>query len=333
MSLSVWHVLRQMPMRALARLGWWRGQWRRGRVTIDSSAWLPGMRAHRNWRYGLYIPAGLRDDQPAPLVVLLHGCHQRALNFAEASGWTAQADRARLRLLCPSQRRLSNLFRCWNWFDARCQRGRGEVDVLLAMLDDASRQVAVEAGSVAAVGVSAGGAMAALLAFRHPDRIGAAVAVAAPPLLGDFTLHDPRLVMKHGLASDPALALGTSRQACAPLAIIHGQRDDVVSPRCGAQLLAQAAESLRRAGVDTRRSESDDPTLQAHVTDYASPQGPLLRLVEIAGLGHAWTGGPGGHAYCETDGPPLTALCARFLRDAGLGRAAAGSEEDARRAV
>jgi hypothetical protein len=43
-----------------------------------------------------------------------------------------------------------------------------------------------------------------------------------------------------------------------------------------------------------------------------------VRRINVLGMGHAWTGGPGGHHYCEPSGPPLTALCAQFLRDVGM---------------
>jgi len=112
------------------------------------------------WRYGLYAPPGLRDDEAAPLLVVLHGCRQRALGFAYAAGLTKLADRARLRLLCPQQRRLANLYRCWNWFIPQAQRGEGEIRVIRAMLDDVASRVPVQAGAVAAVGLSAGGALA-----------------------------------------------------------------------------------------------------------------------------------------------------------------------------
>jgi len=54
------------------------------------------------------------------------------------------------------------------------------------------------------------------------------------------------------------------------------------------------------------------------VTDFRTRDGPLVRSVTLRGLGHVWTGGPGGHPFCERKGPPLTALCVQFLRDAGL---------------
>jgi pimeloyl-ACP methyl ester carboxylesterase len=200
----------------LVRLGLWRGQWRRGRISVAGVQWLAGPFAVHAWRYGLYAPAGLADDEPAPLIVVLHGCKQRALGFAFAAGLTRLADRARLRLLCPQQRRLANLYRCWNWFAPPAQRGEGELRVIRAMLEETEQCVRVQAGAVAAIGISAGGGLAALLAFHLADRIRAVAVVAAPPLLGPFNVQDPRDVMRRGLLLPPTTVLGLQRQACAP---------------------------------------------------------------------------------------------------------------------
>ena len=302
----------------LVRFGLWRRRWRRGRVTVTGARSYFGQLAVRAWRYGLYTPAALADDDAAPLLVVLHGCRQRALGFAYAAGWTDFADRARVRLLCPDQRRLANLFRCWNWFHPSAQRGQGELEVITAMVDDAARRVAVDAGAVAVVGMSAGGALAALLAFHHSARFRAVVAVASPPLLGSLNVQNPHDVMRRGLAFGSLAALGGSRQAFAPLAIVHGAADKVVHPRCAEQLLEQALESHRRTGTPAHAAAAT-PQSATVITDYRAGDGNLLaRRIEIGDLGHAWTGGPGGHPYCERRGAPLTTLCARFLRDVGM---------------
>ena len=304
----------------LVRLGLWRGQWRRGRTT--ATRLVSGLGRRRTWRYGLYIPGGMRDDECAPLIVLLHGCQQRALHFGEASGWCAYANRARVRLLCPQQRRLSNLLRCWNWFDPLAQRGQGELQTIVSMVDEVAQSVSTDVRSIAAVGISAGGALAALLAFHHPDRFRAVATFAAPPLLGAFSLQSPKLVMHGGLPRDPALSLGATSVACSPLAIIHGREDRIVNPRCAEQLLAQAAESYRRARIETERLERADGSASDAVTEYRADGALVLRRIEVARLGHAWSGGPGGHPFCERGGPALTAMCAQFLREVGFGDAA-----------
>ncbi|WP_280154649.1 PHB depolymerase family esterase [Piscinibacter sp. XHJ-5] len=315
-----WLILRARALRHwfFARLRIRRGRWRRGRIRLPGLRFLPRHFAVRTWRYGLYVPGGLKDGHSAPLIVVLHGCKQRALRFAQAAGWTDFADTARVRLLCPDQRRIANLYRCWNWFHPLAQRGQGELSVVNAMIDEVSRQVRVDDGAVAAVGISAGGALAALLAFHCPGRFRAVATVAAPPLLGAFSVHNPHGVMKHGVSLDPLLALGTRRDACAPLAIIHGNDDEVVHPRCAEQLQAQAVESFRRVGRSLASDAVVAASSGASVTDFRADGQLLVRRIDVPGLAHAWTGGPGGHAYCEPSGAPLTALCAQFLRDVGM---------------
>ena len=297
----------------LVRLGLWRRQWRRGRITTRQGSLYPGHFPVRSWSYGLYTPAGLADDQSAPLIVLLHGCKQRALGFAYASGWTAFADRWRVRLLCPDQRRMANLFRCWNWFHPAAQRGQGELEVVTAMIDDAAARVNVQANGVAAVGLSAGAALAALLAFHRAERFKAVIAVAGLPLMGNLGIQSPQAIMRRGLSFSPLLALGATRTACSPLAIIHGTADQVVHPRCSEQLLEQAVESNRRAGIKVQKTDTSGAP--PSVTDYRANGALLLRTIEVPDLGHLWTGGPGGHPFCEPKGPPLLGLCTDFLRE------------------
>ena len=59
-------------------------------------------------------------------------------------------------------------------------------------------------------------------------------------------------------------------------------------------LAAQALESLRRAGVALTRAEAAGPGSVTTV-DYRDRGGLCLRRIDVPGLGHEWTGGPGGH--------------------------------------
>ena len=279
-------------------------RWRHGRVHSGSSA-------GPTWRYGLYTPPGLHDDEKTPLIMLLHGCTQRGVRFAHASGWTDLADVVRVRLLCPEQRELANQHRCWNWFHSAAQNGEGELTVVTGMIDDVTKLVRLDTKAIAAVGVSAGGALSALLAFHCAKRFRAVITVAAPTLLGRRTVANPHETdAEHGL--DP------KRRGCAPLAIIHGTADAIVHPRCADRLQAQALESLRRAGKHTKPKAGAAEFNGATVTDFRRRGKLLLRRIDLHGAGHAWTGGPGGHRYCERAGAPLTALCHGFLRDVGM---------------
>jgi hypothetical protein len=120
------------------------------------------------------------------------------------------------------------------------------------------------------------------------------------------------------LSLNPSLALGTRRDACAPLAVIHGMADDGVSPRCAEQLREQAIESLRRAGLAIATPDTRAQPAQVTVTDWRDAVALRVRGIDVPGLRHTWAGGPGGHPHCERGGPPLAAWCEQFLRDTGM---------------
>jgi poly(3-hydroxybutyrate) depolymerase len=288
-----------------------RGRWLR--LEIEASVarwtWWPWPGSHASWDCALYRPPGLADEEEAPLIVVLHGCGQHAMEFAHATGLVAAADRGRFRLLCPEQRLRANAWRCWNWFHPPAQNGQGELQVVLQGLDAAS--VLVRCGPVAAVGLSAGAGLAALLAFHHAARFGAVVTVAAPPLLGRGSLQDPRKVMKQGLSISPTLAaLHIGR--CAPLLVLHGADDDVVAPLCAEQLTVQALHVLQRMpGGLTEQMLADG-------REYRASTRLVLRLRLLAGLGHAWSGGRGGHPHVLVTGPPLSELALGFMRETGV---------------
>ena len=298
------------------RFGLLRGRWLRLQVEVSVARWTwwpwPGSQAR--WACALYRPAALADDDEALLIVLLHGCGQRAMSFAHATGLTRAADRGPFRLLCPEQRKLANAWRCWNWFHPPAQNGQGELAVVLQALDAAAKMV--RCGPVVVMGLSAGGALAALLAFHHAARFAAAVTVAAPPLLGRGSLQDPREVMKNGLSLTPTLA-ALHIAHCAPLLVLHGADDEVVSPRCAEQLLAQALHVLQRTHRDLAETALTDGL------EYrAGGERLVLRRRTLAALGHTWSGAPGGHPHVTTEGPPLTELALTFLHEIGIACAA-----------
>lgn len=293
--------------RLCGRLGLVAGRWERFDVQVNVSRWTgwrwPGR--EREWPCSVYVPPDVADTDAAPLVLLLHGCRQRAEAFACAAGWVRAADAQGFRLLCPQQVRRANPFCCWSWFLPAAQRGGGELDVMRAALAEAERRWPTE--GVTAVGLSAGGAMAALLAFHAADAVDAVVCVAAPPLLGMANTQDPRDVMKRGLRANPAVAVLAMRQM-APLAILHGEADDVVSVRCAEQLAEQALIVMARAHGTLHE------TPVSHGNDWLTASGqPVLRVQRLAGLAHVWSGAPGGHDFVQEAGPDLTAMALAWL--------------------
>jgi poly(hydroxyalkanoate) depolymerase family esterase len=130
-----------------------------------------------NLRGRYYVPEGLKG--PAPLVVVLHGCTQNAAVYDHGSGWSTLADRHGFILLFPEQQRANNPLLCFNWFSGNdTQRGMGEAASIRAMIDLMVKSWPVDRERIFVTGLSAGGAMAAVMLATYPEVFAAGAILA-----------------------------------------------------------------------------------------------------------------------------------------------------------
>ena len=263
-------------------------------------------------RYWLYRPPGASPGERLPLLVMLHGCGQTAKEFALGTRMNSVAARERFWVLYPEQDRLANPQGCWNWFDTRSGRAQAEAALIVNAIDQVCLLHPVDRERVAVAGLSAGASMAALLATRHPDRFKAVVMHSGvPPGAADSALS--ALGAMHGRRSKSALAAQPKRVAGAwpPLMVIHGSADTVVSgrnARAAVDSWAAAAGALAGAARSVQRGKRHP----MQVTDFKRRGQHAATLVEVAGLGHAWSGGAAKRPFSDPQGPDASRMTWAF---------------------
>jgi poly(3-hydroxybutyrate) depolymerase len=125
-----------------------------------------------------YVPEGLEPGRP--LVVALHGCTQQASAYDDETGWIALADRHRFALLLPQE--TVNLARCFRWFEVdQSSRDQGEALSVRQMIERMVADHQLNPARVHVTGLSAGGAMTAVLLAVYPDLFAGGAVIAGIP--------------------------------------------------------------------------------------------------------------------------------------------------------
>lgn len=285
--------------------------------------------------YRLYLPSH-RPQAVAqhgwPLVVMLHGCQQSATEFAEGTRMNRLAQDKGYAVLYPQQLLSAQPQRCWRWYDRATQQGGGETMVLVQLIDKVCAQHPIDRRRIYACGLSAGAGMAAVLALNHPELI-AAVGLHSGPVFGAG--HGPLgalHVMRHGapLQADAAIAGVLERRASQalpavaapmppmPAILIQGADDRVVNP-VNQQLLAHQWLQLNGlpampASRVTVKPAARRGASNAHdIHDYLVGRRLVLRVIRIAGLGHAWSGGDPARKFNASAGPDASRMMLDFF--------------------
>jgi poly(hydroxyalkanoate) depolymerase family esterase len=311
---------------ALARLAGWptrEGRWVEGSAsTLRGLVALAPLVAPRR-EFRLYVPRGYTRWRRHALLVLCHGCRQTPEDFAQGTRIAAAADARRWLVLMPRQRDDANAWGCWNWFDSATASGDGEAAIVTTMTLDVMRDWRIDRARVMAAGLSAGASLAAILGVRHGDTFRWVVSVAGLACGAAPSALAARRAMSDGPQADVA-AIGRAAHVAGrrvPLLAIHGSADDIVAPR---NALALVAQYLALAGVDvagdpppaaTTDRRVDHPHRPLRVRDWRDARGLIARLVEIDGLGHAWSGGDPSVPFNDPASADSIALIDDFLRE------------------
>ncbi len=289
--------------------------------------------------YLLYLPPAASagpSGMPMPLVVMLHGCTQDPADFALGTGMNTLAHEQGFAVLYPAQAQDANPQRCWNWFKHSHQRrGHGEAAVLAGMTCAVIAEHGLDARRIYVAGLSAGGAMAAIVGQAYPD-LYAAVGIHSGLASGAACdLMSALSAMKNGPKAPPSApgpvhrgepgdaAIGTvSALAPLPTIVFHGDGDAVVHPGNGSQAIAVALGEIQHSDTDAAEAPVVEHGVSAQGrrytrTIYAGAAGTAVQAEHwvVHGGGHAWSGGSAQGSYTDPSGPDATREMWRFFSD------------------
>jgi poly(hydroxyalkanoate) depolymerase family esterase len=260
--------------------------------------------------YRLYVPAD-HERRELALVLMLHGCLQEPEDFALGTRMNDLAEEFGLIVAYPHQPRRANPNGCWNWFDRRHQnRGSGEPAKLAGLAQALAKEFDVRRERVFAAGLSAGGAMAEILAAAYPDVFDAVGIHSGLPYKSAGDVPSAFAAMKGTAAFDPAPIAASDRRS--RKIIFHGLADGTVNPVNGERILDEA----EREGISLTRSDLDWPIEGGRVSRRALKDAdgrPAAEQWLVEGGGHAWFGGDPRGSYTQTVGLDASRVMVRFF--------------------
>lgn len=296
----------------------------KGRFLTGSCTNRAGTRA-----YKLYVPGGYKGEA-LPLIVMLHGCTQNPDDFAAGTGMNRVAEDNNCFVVYPAQVKSANASHCWNWFNTSDQRrDAGEPSIIADITRKIAGEYRIDTSRIYVAGLSAGGAMAAVMGAAYPDLYAAVGVHSGLPYASARDMPSAFAAMKAGRPKASGLKPGAQKLGvkapeslghAMPVIVFHGDRDTTVHPANGERVLSQCiaahecASSAESDGrVRTEKGTAASGRTYSKTVIHDKDGKAIAERWVVHGAPHAWSGGSNSGSYTDPAGPDASREMLRFF--------------------
>ena len=264
--------------------------------------------------YKLYVPQRHHAGGRRPLVVMLHGGTQDADDFAAGTRMNDLAEEHGFLVAYPNQCKSANPSLCWNWFKPEDQmRGAGEPSIIAGITSEIIAEHDIDPQRVFVAGLSAGGAMAGVMAATYPEIYAAVGVHSGLPYRSATDVASAFAAMR----GDPGLQRPAENAAC--VRSRTSPADHRLPRRCGSHRPSvergKDHEGHATSGDSIERAKARSSASRTYTREIIRDKTGTV-VVEhwlIHGSGHAWSGGSPDGTYTDPHGPDASREMLRFF--------------------
>lgn len=292
--------------------------------------------------YELFIPESARNNPHPSLMVMLHGCTQNPKSFMDITKIKEKANKQGFIVLAPHKKLTlaSNPLKCWAWYWPNSNRrdsARGDIKAVMDLIQEVKGKHQIDDTQVFAMGFSAGGVMASIMASCYPNVFrGVAIHSGIPykglrHYLGEgidletyFENTSDRVTLESITSQmtprerSRILKLQERRDHCSSevkeenklledVVIFTGSKDKIAFSKSSPNIFFQFVSSNENDWFEFSQFPS---RANQHAYKRFQYEGSKLdvNLYQVDAMGHAWSGGSEGHLFSDPNGPDATSL-------------------------
>ena len=234
-----------------------------------------------------------------PLLVVLHGCNQRAREAADLTDWNKLADTYGFYVLYPEQKTTNNGSRCFNWFlEKDYTKNSGENESIKNMVTHVQDDFQIDKSRTYITGLSAGALMSMIMIADYPEMFDGAAIMAGGPFKAVEKVKESVDALAGKIDKTPEEWGDLVREEnpdftgeYPKIMVLHGKNDLVSNFKNSNEVIDQWSNVL---GISLDDKTTTNPETDITRIAYTDAQmNEVIVSIEVDKMGHAIAVDPG----------------------------------------